>query len=174
MELTVTEGSAPVRLDAFLHDAMPAVSRRLVRRLIAEGEVRVNGRAAAKGVRLRGGDRVTVPALPAGVAPEPGLALPIVAEDEHLMVVDKPGGMPSHALDPRRGGTAAAFIVARHPETAGVGDPLAPGLVHRLDTGTSGLLVAARTAEAFAVLRATCTASASTSTSPTIPAIGAG
>src|SRR5207244_3800285 len=62
--------------------------------------------------------------------------------------------MPSHALDPRQRGTAGAFVVARHPETATIGDPLAPGLVHRLDTGTSGLLVAARTNEAHAKLRA--------------------
>jgi 23S rRNA pseudouridine1911/1915/1917 synthase len=156
MELTLTVGAdgAAVRLDTFLHEALRGCSRRAVRRVIAAGEVRVNGRPARKGTRLRAGDRVTAPALPAHIAAEPEIALPIVYEDDQLIVMDKPGGMPSHALDARERGTAAAFVVTRHPETAAIGDPLAPGLVHRLDTGTSGVLVAARTSEAHAKLRA--------------------
>jgi len=144
---------ASARLDAFVHAALAPTSRRLVHALIAEGAVRVNGRRAAKGLRLRPGDRVTVPALPSAIAPEPELSLPVVHEDDALVVVEKPGGMPSHALDPRQRGTAAGFLVARYPEMAAVGDLLAPGLVHRLDTGTSGLLAAARTASAHAALR---------------------
>ena len=152
--LTLTVAAGGARLDAFLHGALPALSRRLVRRLIAEGAVRVNGRPAAKGVRVVAGDRVTLPDLPAGIAPEPGLALPVVHEDDALVALDKPGAMPGHALDPRQRGTAAAFLLARWPEMAGIGDPLAPGLVHRLDTGTSGLLLAARTRAAYQALRA--------------------
>jgi 23S rRNA pseudouridine1911/1915/1917 synthase len=151
---------APARLETFLHAALPGLSRRLVRRLIGEGGVRVNGRRARKGVRLQPGDVVTVPALPASLAPEPELSLPIVYEDDALVAVDKPGGMPGHALDPRQRGTAAAFLLARYPEMAAVGDPLAPGLVHRLDTGTSGLLLAARTAAAHAAVRASLRARA--------------
>src|SRR3989442_15474149 len=119
MELTLTVGAerAAVRLDAFLHGALRGSSRRVVRRLIAAGEVRVNGRPARKGTRLRPGDLVTAPVLSARIAAEPGIALPIVYEDDHLIVVDKPGGMPSHALDPRQRGTAGAFVVARHPQT---------------------------------------------------------
>jgi 23S rRNA pseudouridine1911/1915/1917 synthase len=153
MTLTVDEAAGTLRLDAFLARVFPLLPHRLVRRIIAEGGVRVNGRPAAKGVRLRPGDRVTLADLPAALAPEPALALPIVHEDEHVVALDKPGGMPSHALDPRQTGTAAAFVLARYPETAGIGDVLAPGLVHRLDTGTSGLLLAARTPEAHAALR---------------------
>ena len=152
--LTLTVGAGAARLDAFLHGALPARSRRFVRRLIAEGAVCVNGRPAAKGVRLAPGDRVTLPDLPASIAPEPQLALPVLHEDDAVVALDKPGGMPGHALDPRQRGTAAAFLLARYPEMAGVGDPLAPGLVHRLDSGTSGLLVAARTRAAHHVLRA--------------------
>jgi len=152
--LTLTVGVDATRLDAFLHDALPALSRRLVRRLIAEGAVRLNGRPAAKGVRVAPGDRVTLPDLPTTIAPEPGLALPVLHEDDALVALDKPGGMPGHALDPRQRGTAAAFLLARYPEMAAVGDPLAPGLVHRLDSGTSGLLVAARTRAAHHALRA--------------------
>jgi len=154
MTLTVDEAAGPTRLDAFLGNALPLLPRRLVRRIIAEGGVRVNGRPGAKGVLLRPGDRVTLPDVPTALAPEPALALPVVHEDEQVVAIDKPGGMPSHALDPRQAGTAAAFVLARYPETAGIGDALAPGLVHRLDTGTSGLLLAARTPEAHAALRA--------------------
>ena len=152
--LTLTVGAGAARLDAFLHDALPALSRRFVRRLIAEGAVCVNGRPAAKGVRVAPGDRVTLPDLPATITPEPGLALAVLHEDDALVALDKPGGMPGHALDPRQRGTAAAFLLARYPEMADVGDPLAPGLVHRLDSGTSGLLVAARTRAAHCALRA--------------------
>jgi 23S rRNA pseudouridine1911/1915/1917 synthase len=153
--LTVSSDDASgSRLDRFLLGALPGWSRRLIRRLIAEGAVRVNGRRAAKGTHLAAGDRVTIPELPHGVQPEPDLDLPIVYADAALVVLDKPGGVPSHALDPRERGTAAAFVLARYPELADVGNPLAPGLVHRLDTGTSGLLVAARRATAHANLRA--------------------
>ena len=152
--LTLTLGAGAVRLDTFLRGALPAMSRRLVRRLIAEGAVCVNGRPAAKGVRVAPGDRVTLPDLPATITPEPGLALAVLHEDDALVALDKPGGMPGHALDPRQRGTAAAFLLARYPEMADVGDPLAPGLVHRLDSGTSGLLVAARTRAAHCALRA--------------------
>jgi 23S rRNA pseudouridine1911/1915/1917 synthase len=147
------DADAPRRLEAAVRAAVPGLSRRLARRLIAEGAVRVNGRRAAKGTLLSAGDRLTLPELPP-LAPEPDLVVPIVYADEELVALDKPGGMPGHALDPRQRGTAAAFLVARYPETAGIGDPLAPGLVHRLDTGTSGLLLAARTAPAHAALRA--------------------
>jgi len=152
--LTLTVGADAVRLDTFLRGALPAMSRRLVRRLIAEGAVCVNGRPAAKGVRVAPGDRVTLPDLPATITPEPGLALAVLHEDDALVALDKPGGIPGHALDPRQRGTAAAFLLARYPEMADVGDPLAPGLVHRLDSGTSGLLIAARTRAAHCALRA--------------------
>jgi 23S rRNA pseudouridine1911/1915/1917 synthase len=152
--LTVGGDGEPGRLDAFLAAAVPGVGRRLARRLAASGDVRVNGRRARKGTRLRAGDVVTLPDLPAAIAPEPELALPVVHEDAAVVAVEKPGGMPSHALDPRERGTAAAFLVARWPEMAAVGTPLAPGLVHRLDTGTSGLLLAARDVETWHRLRA--------------------
>src|SRR5438552_2492643 len=117
--LTLTVGAGAARLDAFLHGALPALSRRFVRRLIAEGAVCVNGRPAAKGVRVAPGDRVTLPDLPASIAPEPQLALPVLHEDDAVVALDKPGGMPGHALDPRQRGTAAAFLLAPYPELAG-------------------------------------------------------
>ena len=94
----------------------------------------------------------SVPAL--RLTPEADLPVPIVHVDDEVVVVDKPGGMPGHALDPRQRGTLAAFLAGRFPETAALGDPLSSGLVHRLDTGTSGLQIAARTPDAHARLRA--------------------
>jgi 23S rRNA pseudouridine1911/1915/1917 synthase len=88
-----------------------------------------------------------------GPVAEIDLAFRVVHEDPSLAVIDKPGGVAGHALDPRQRGTVAGFLLARYPEAASVGDRLAPGLVHRLDTGTSGLLVAARTHAAFLALR---------------------
>ena len=142
----------PGRLDAFVAAACPTLSRRLARRLIGDGLVRVNGRAVPRGARVAAGDRVTLP--PVELAPEPDLPVVVLHADERLIVVEKPGGMPGHALDPRRRGTVAAFLTARFPETAGLGDPLSSGLAHRLDTGTSGLMLAARTREEYARLRA--------------------
>src|SRR5206468_2626235 len=92
--LTLSVGSGPARLDTFLNRALPELSRRLVRRLIVEGAVRLNGRPAAKGSRVVPGDRVTLPDLPPAIAPEPGLALPVLYEDDALVALDKPGGMP--------------------------------------------------------------------------------
>lgn len=149
----VVADGAPRRLDAFLHTLFPQLSRRLVHAVIAEGAVRVNGRPGRKGTLLAPGDHVTAPRIGA-LAPDPGLDLPVAYVDEAVVVVDKPGGMPGHALDPRQRGTVASFLLARWPEMAMVGEALAPGLVHRLDTGTSGLLAAGRTPDAYAALRA--------------------
>ncbi len=143
----------PTRLDVFVRSLMPGTSRRLVRALIADGSVRVNGTPAVKGAQLAAGDVVDLPALP-GLVPEPDRPLSVLYEDRDLVAVDKPGGVPGHALDPRQRGTIAAALLARYPGLASVGPALAAGLVHRLDTGTSGVLLAARSASAYAALRA--------------------
>src|SRR5207253_7199746 len=92
---------------------------------------------------------------PDAPAPQPDLPVRIVHADSHLVVADKPAGMPSHPLKPGETGTAANALVGRFPELAAVGpSPREGGLVHRLDTDTSGLLLAARTDAAHALLRA--------------------
>jgi 23S rRNA pseudouridine1911/1915/1917 synthase len=144
------------RLDRFLCDR-ERLSRASARRLIDAGQVRVNGRRAAAGQRLVVGDEVSV-AETASSDPssrQPELALAICYEDASLVVVDKPAGVPSHPLRPGECGTVATALVARYPEMAGVGySPREPGIVHRLDTDTSGLMLAARDASTFAALRA--------------------
>jgi 23S rRNA pseudouridine1911/1915/1917 synthase len=147
----VTPGM-PARLDAVVRAALPAASRRLVRALIEDGSVRVNGRRAAKGSRVAVGDLVELPAV-AALAPEPEVPLRVLHEDAELIAIDKPGGVPGHALDPHQRGTMAGALLARYPELAGVGGPAGAGLVHRLDTGTSGVLLAARSTSAYTRLR---------------------
>lgn len=141
-----------VRLDAFVREHLPGSSRQVVQRLIGDGAVRVNGRPAAKGAMLSDGDVVALPVL-SGLTPQPDLAVRTIHVDAHLVVVDKPAGLRSHALDPRDRDTVANWLCARFPDTAHAGDPLGSGLAHRLDTGTSGLLIAARSTAVFATLR---------------------
>jgi 23S rRNA pseudouridine1911/1915/1917 synthase len=143
------------RLDRFLCDR-ESMSRASARRLIDAGQVRVNGRRAAAGQRLTGGDEVTIAetAVLEPGEPEPELALEICYEDAWLVVVNKPAGVPSHPLRSGDRGTVATALVVRYPEMAGVGySAREPGIVHRLDTDTSGLLLAARNATVFTALR---------------------
>lgn len=137
------------RLDRWLRRELPGLSRRLVRALIDDGSVRLDGRRATKGAFVHAGTRVT---LPTGVAlaPNPALPLTILYEDPWLVAVDKPGGLPSHPLDPRERHTVVNALLARFPDTAAV----AGGLTHRLDAGTSGVLLAARSAAVWVAVRA--------------------
>jgi 23S rRNA pseudouridine1911/1915/1917 synthase len=142
----------PGRVDACVRALLPGASRRLVRQLLAEGAVRVNGRPAAKGTRIEAGDLVELPVLEP-LAPEPDVPLRVLYEDRDVVAIDKPGGVPGHALDARQRGTMAGALLARYPELATVGEPSSAGLVHRLDTGTSGVLLAARSGPVHAELR---------------------
>ncbi len=162
-ELRVETNEAGLRLDRFLLDRLEGVSRAGVVEAIAAGRVRVNGGRAVKARMLEAGDRIQVAELAQRAdhepAPNPELPLDVVYEDDALIVVHKPAGQPVH---PQRAGetrTLASALVARHPELAGVGDvPRMPGLLHRIDTETSGLVLAARTPEAFRFLRGQFTA----------------
>jgi len=132
------------------------VSRGRAMDWIAEGRVRVGGRRAPKGAPVFPGARISVQRPPPDQPePQPELPIRIVHADAHVVVADKPAGMPSHPLKPGEQGTAANALVGRFPELARVGpSPREGGLVHRLDTDTSGLLLAARTDAAHAMLRA--------------------
>jgi len=144
------------RLDRFVCDHVENLGRAAARRMIEGGELWVNGGLAVAGRRLQAGDRVEFapPPISSAALPDPSLSLVIRHEDEHLVVVDKPAGMPSHPLRAGELGTLASGLLARYPEMAGVGySPREPGIVHRLDTDTSGLVLAARDAETFAALR---------------------
>lgn len=156
--IVVPEEAAGSRLDVFLARRDPDLSRSLYQRVIAEGRVRLHGRPAKKWDRVAAGDVIEIEPfeLPsAGPVPDPSVPLVVVHEDEAVIVVDKPCGIPVHPHRPGETGTLANALVARYPQLRGVGpQPLEPGLVHRLDTDTSGLLVVARTPAAFRALAA--------------------
>src|SRR5438270_9721146 len=154
-ERLVPDGAPAERLDKVVARLF-GVSRARAMEWIAEGRVRVDGKRAPKGTAVQAGARISVTRPPPDQpAPEPDLPIRIVHADAHLIVADKPAGMPSHPLKPGEKGTAANALVGRFPELSGVGpSPREGGLVHRLDSDTSGLLLAARTEAAHAMLRA--------------------
>jgi 23S rRNA pseudouridine1911/1915/1917 synthase len=155
--LVVSPTQQGQRLDRVLCDALPGLGRAAARRLCEAGLVTRFGRPIARGARVGAGDVLELPAeqLTASVSPEPdaALALDVVYQDAFVLVVDKPAGMPCHPLRPAERGTLASALLARYPELAAVGHgPREPGMVHRLDTGTSGLLLVARDALTFEAL----------------------
>ncbi len=154
--LDVDRAGAGARLDRWLAAALAGLSRAKVQALIAAGHVLVEGAAARASHRLRGGERVEVeipPPPPEALEPE-AIALSVVHEDAHVLVLDKPAGMVVHPGAGHARGTLAAAVLAHAPATAGVGGPRRPGVVHRLDKDTSGLLVVAKTPLAYEVLTA--------------------
>ncbi len=147
VSLTVAESEAGVRLDQFLAGRTEFSRSRLLRWLKA-GKVRVNGTVRAASYRVRAGDRVLLtvpPPEPAELTPE-ALPLEILYEDGDLLVVNKPPGLVVHPGAGHQGGTLLNALLAHCPELAQVGDISRPGLVHRLDKDTSGLLVVAKSA----------------------------
>jgi 23S rRNA pseudouridine1911/1915/1917 synthase len=148
-----------VRADKFLAEKFPGRGRSTLARLFEDGLVRVNGKKAKKGQRLDRGDTIEVTAPPPDDAalhpvPQPELALVVRYADASLVVVDKAPGVPSHPLELGERGTLANALVARYPECKTAGqDPREAGLANRLDSGTSGLLVAARDAATWGSLR---------------------
>ncbi len=140
---TAAEGGG--RLDRFLAEAA-GVPRSQVQRLVTEGRVTVNGQAVRPAQRLRPGDRVEVEwpePPPLHPTPEP-LPLEVVYEDDHLIVVDKPPGLTVHPAPGHPRGTLVNALLARYPDLTALGGTR-PGIVHRLDRETSGLLLVART-----------------------------
>ncbi len=146
----------PERLDRYLVRMGLASSRRDARQMLEQGRVRVNGAAAGKSRIVGPDDRVEVEAAsPArAIEPEAETLLEVLFADETMLIVNKPGAVPCHPLHPGERRTVMNALVARYPETASAGDkPLEGGLVHRLDNGTSGALIVARTRAAFEALR---------------------
>ena len=150
---SVAEADAGSRLDRALADRDEIGNRAAAERLLGTGAVRVDGEERPKSHRLEAGSVVEV-ALPEEtkvvLAPE-AVTVPIVFEDEHLLVLDKPAGLVVHPGAGRKSGTLAGQLLSLG--AAGGDDPDRPGIVHRLDRDTSGLLVVARSQEAYAALQ---------------------
>lgn len=132
------------------------VSRAAAAEAIAVGSVLLAGEAVrTPSRRVRTGDRLVADVDaggPARPAPDPDVVVPVVHADADVIVVDKPAGLVVHPGSGRADGTLVNGLLARYPELADVGDPERPGIVHRLDAGTTGLLVVARSAPAYAEL----------------------
>ena len=148
MTITVPDDAveSALRLDRFLTSVLPAQSRSQIQRLIEDGHVQVDGRAARSNQRVRGGQQIEV-LIPEPVDPEPkpeALPLDVVYEDRDLIVVDKPAGMVVHPAAGHSSGTLVNALLHHVDDLSGIGGERRPGIVHRLDRGTSGLLVAAK------------------------------
>ena len=147
------------RLDRHLLNAYPWLDRATAEELLAAGRILLNGRPAKKGAKLAAGDVLDCRDVPEPadlkLQPNPDLPLKILFEDHTVLALDKPAGQPTHPLRWAETDTLANALVARYPALAAIGDDrLVPALLHRLDTQTSGLVLAAKTAAAYANLRA--------------------
>ncbi|MFO7609768.1 MAG: RluA family pseudouridine synthase [Candidatus Krumholzibacteriia bacterium] len=145
LQLVVDEAEANLRLDAFLVARCPDRSRSRIQADLAAGLVTVDGRARPKNHRLRAGSEVAYrPAAPRELTASPqDIPLSVVWEDEHLAVIDKPAGLVVHPSPGHREGTLVNALLHRFGRVQAGSDPLRPGIVHRLDRQTSGLLVVA-------------------------------
>lgn len=148
-----TSGS---RLDSFLADKIDGLSRSRAQQLIENGSVLVDGKPAAAAHRLRAGETIHVDVpepRPAALARQP-LPLEILYEDEDVLVLDKPAGIAVHPSVGHEDNTLVNALLARYPNLSGIGGEQRPGIVHRLDLNTSGLLMVAKTELGHASLSA--------------------
>ena len=154
MTLTVSKEQAGQRLDAFAAEAA-AISRSQAARLIEEGCVTVGGRSEAKKYSVREGDEVeiTLPECKEAEAVAENIPLDIVYEDDYIIVINKPKGMVVHPAPGNYSGTLVnALLYHCRDSLSGIGGVMRPGIVHRIDKDTSGLLVVAKCDEAHAAL----------------------
>ena len=143
---TVAPEEGGVRLDLYLAGKEPGLSRAQIQRAVWEGRVWVNDRPAKVGRRVKTADSIAIAipaAQPSEVAPE-AIPLTILYEDASLLVIDKPAGMVVHPAPGHPGGTLVNALLHHCRDLSGIGGVLRPGIVHRLDKDTSGLLVAAK------------------------------
>jgi len=143
---SVPADSEGARLDVFLTSVLGGHSRSSIQRLIKDGFVHVDGRSAKANQPMKAGQTIFVE-LPEAVDPVPQaeeLPLPIVYQDADLIVVDKPAGMVVHPAAGHSSGTLVNALLHHVDDLSGIGGEKRPGIVHRLDRGTSGLMVVAK------------------------------
>jgi 23S rRNA pseudouridine1911/1915/1917 synthase len=144
--ILVSDESDGVRLDRFLVSVLAEHSRSQLQRLIKDGHVRVGGRAAKSNQQVKAGQEVAVdvPELVDAVPQAEALPLPILYQDRDLIVVDKPAGMVVHPAAGHESGTLVNALLHHVDDLSGIGGEKRPGIVHRLDRGTSGVMVVAK------------------------------
>jgi 23S rRNA pseudouridine1911/1915/1917 synthase len=158
MEKTVLlkADSAGARLDLFIVQKLPELSRSFIQKLTRDGHVTLNDKPARAGVRLKEGDLLAVtipPPEPAKLEAE-NIPIDIIYEDDDLLVVDKPAGMTTHPAPGNPVHTLVNAVLSHLPALPESDNPARPGIVHRLDKDTSGLILIAKTREALANLSA--------------------
>ncbi|MDD5337838.1 MAG: RluA family pseudouridine synthase [Dehalococcoidales bacterium] len=145
-EYSFVADAAGVRLDKFAGDRCPELSRTHAQQLIRDGFITVNGEPAKPSLKLNTGDKVDIsipPELPSRLEPK-NIPLKIVYEDDDLLVVDKPAGLPVHPAPGHPSFTVANAVLNYLPSLVKDADSLRPGIVHRLDKDTSGLIIIAK------------------------------
>ncbi|MGH7772142.1 MAG: RluA family pseudouridine synthase [Candidatus Binatia bacterium] len=155
---TVPAAQGAIRLDTFVRRCFPHLSLREVKKAIEERAFWVNERPGRKGDRLFGGEVLTLRGSPHLLArsplPAPDLTVPILFEDRSVLALDKPAGVATHGFSGRETKTLANFLAAFRPSLRAVGKSRwEPGLVHRLDRGTSGIVLVAKDQGSFENLR---------------------
>lgn len=152
----VPEDEAGQRLDVYLTRRIGSLSRSQVKKLIELGQVRVKGEIIKAGYRLKGGEiieaKIDLPPPEFSLKPE-NIPLNIIYADEDIIVINKPAGLVVHPGAGRREGTLVNALLFHFPEIATVGSPERPGIVHRLDGETSGVMVVARSTLAYKFLQ---------------------
>ena len=135
-----------IRLDKYVGEKCPELSRTHAQRLIAEGYITVNNRVTKAGLKLSAGDRVDIvipPTPPSPLLPE-AIPLKILYEDDDLLVIDKPPGLTVHPAPGHPSHTLINAVLSHFPHLADISDSLRPGVVHRLDKDTSGVMLVAK------------------------------
>lgn len=154
MGVNGTVARAGERVDRCVARARPEWSRSDVEAAVREGRVRVDGRAErSKGRRLAGGERVEVAERPPSAVSRPPSALEVLYEDDSVVAVNKPAGVPTQPVRAGETGTLSQTLAARWPELSWGGADAAGAVLHRLDIGTSGVVLAAKSREAWRALR---------------------
>jgi len=143
-----------VRLDKYVCEKCPELSRTQIQRLIRSGYITVNDHVVKVGLKLNIGDRlrVTIPPPPPSPLTPEAIPLNIIYEDDDLLVIDKPAGLTVHPAPGHTSHTLVNAILSRFPHLASISDSLRPGIVHRLDRDTSGVIVVAKNSLAQAKL----------------------
>ena len=135
------------RLDRFLASQGVEITRSQIHRLIEDGQVAINGLHAKPSQKVRSGDIIVLtilPPKPLALVPQ-DIPVPLIYQDDHLIVLDKPSGLSVHPGPGHPDGTLVNALLAHCPDIKGVGGVIRPGIVHRLDKDTSGLMVVAKT-----------------------------
>ena len=146
LEFYFEPGQASERLDRFLAHSLPDLTRSQLKKLVDEGQVTVDAQNVKAGTRLRGGENiaVTIPAAETVEAIAEDLPLEILYEDSDLIVINKVAGMVVHPACGHARGTLVNALLFHCRDLSGIGGELRPGIVHRLDKDTSGVMVATK------------------------------